>query len=98
MGGPQADAAQPEGSRSARDPSPSDDEEARLPQMILEFNGSLVRKRRAAALCVWKCSSHGMLARLSVIYSGEEMKPVREARFDGGSERSRKNTPRLGLG
>lgn len=75
---------EPEGSRSAHGPSPLDDEEARLPQMILEFNGIAVRRRRAGALCVWKCSSHGTFARLSVIYSREEMKPVREPRFDGG--------------
>lgn len=79
MGGPQAE---PVGSRSSQD-----DEGARLPQMILEFNGKAVWKRRTAALCVWKCSSHGMLACLSVIYSREEMKPVCAPRFDGGGER-----------
>lgn len=62
------------------DPSLSDDEEAPLPQMILEFNGRGVGKegrRLCLSVCVWKCSSHGMLANLSVIYSMEEMKPRR---------------------
>lgn len=79
MGGLQADAAEPKGSRSACDPSLSDDEEALLPQMILEFNGSGFGKKGpgSVCVCVWKCSSHGMLAHLSVIYSMEEMKPGR---------------------
>lgn len=80
--GPRPTPPEPVGSRSSQD-----DEGARLPQMILEFNGKAVWKRRTAALCVWKCSSHGMLACLSVIYSREEMKPVCAPRFDGGGER-----------
>lgn len=51
VGGLQADAAEPEGSRSACDASLSDDEEAPLPQMILEFNGSGVWKEEPG-LCV----------------------------------------------
>lgn len=51
MGGLQADAAEPEGSRPARDPSLSDDEEAPLPQMILEFNSSRFGKKGPGCVC-----------------------------------------------
>lgn len=48
-------------------------------QMMLKFNTSRAEDKGMACVrmcvCVWKCSSHHMLADISVIYSMEEMKP-----------------------
>lgn len=49
--------------------------------MILEFSGRGFGKKSPGFVCVcvctWKCSSHAVLAHLSVIYSTGEMKPGR---------------------
>lgn len=77
VGGLQADAAELKGSRSACDPSVgwrrgcscSDDLGIQRQRVWKEGPGLCVFE------CVWKCSSQGMLAHLSVIYSMEQMKP-----------------------